>query len=205
MITILSLALALGATQQPQRAQPGRRAAPVTRSPANLAPTPNGAAPPTPPPPRNAYDSTVTVIVNVGRAVADVKAELDRFQMTAQGNATGEVLESSGNFKAKCQELTAVATRGPRMMCRHCGSREALAAFNNYRLFLPTLAQLGTRCSTTLQRLRARDPDAAAQALKREQRNIGEFMVQGLRQYEARLAPVRTALGGQPPARRSGP
>ena len=203
MITILTLALALGATQQPR--QPQRRSEPVTRSPANLAPTPNGAAPPQAPPPKNAYDSTVTVVVNVGRAVADVKAELDRFQMTAQGNAPGEVLESSGAFKARCQDLAAVARRGPRMMCRHCGSRAAQAAFDRYRAFLPTLAQLGTRCSNTLQRLRGPDPEAAARAMKREQRNIGDFMVAGLRQYEVRLAAVREAMGGATPSRRSGP
>src|SRR5258708_4985429 len=201
MIPILSLALALGATQQPQ---PRRRAEPVTRSPANLAPAPNGAVPLQGPPPRTAYDSTVAVIVDVGHAVADVKAELDRFQMTAQGNTSGEVLESSAAFKGKCQDLAAAATRGPRMMCRHCGSRAAQAAFTDYRLFLPTLARLGTRCATTLQRLRGPDPEATARAMKREQRNIGDFLVQGLRQYEARLTPGREALAAQP-ARRSGP
>jgi hypothetical protein len=204
MITILTLALAFGATQQPQQShQPRRRAEPVTRSPANLAPTPNGAAAPQAPAPRNAYDSTVTVVVNVGRAVADVKAELDRFQMTAQGNAPGEVLEKSDAFRSKCQDLAAAARRGPRMMCRHCASRAAQVAFDRYKAFLPTLAQLGTRCSNTLQRLRGRDPDAAVQALRRESRNIGDFMVTGFRQYEARLTQVREVLGGPAP-RRSG-
>src|SRR5260370_38827079 len=110
MTPILPLALALGAPQQPQ---PRRRAEPVTRSPANLAPAPNGAVPLQGPPPRTAYDSPLAAIVSDGHAVPDVQPELDRLQMKAQENACVAALESIAALSGKCPDLPAEAALRP--------------------------------------------------------------------------------------------
>jgi len=200
MTTILVLALTAAALQQPH--PPARRLAePVTRSPANLAPSPNGYVPPPDPVPKTRYDTTIAAIVAVGRAVADVRAELDRFHQRAGSGASGEVLESSQAIMARCQDLTTASRNAGRAICRSCITRASQPAFDNYRAFMPTLAQLGTHCLTTFQRLRHREPEAAVAAIRREARPISDFMVSGLRQYEARLTPVRQALSGASPRR----
>jgi len=199
MTTMLALLLAATVAQQPRT--PARRPEPVTRSPANLAPSPNGTVAPQDPPPTNAYDSTLSAVVLVGRAVAEVKAELDRYLMTSRRQASGEVLESSQALHTRCQDLAAAARRAPRLMCRHCLSRQAQPAFDGYRAYLPSLSQVGDRCATTLQRMRGRDPESSVQKLKTQAHTVSEPLITGLRQYEAKLTPVRQALGGPPPRR----
>lgn len=198
MTTILALLLTAAAWQQPQA--PARRGAePVTRSPANLAPSPNGFVAPQEPPPRTAYDTTIGAVAAIGRAVAEVKAELDRFRMLSRNESGGEMVESGATLRTRCQELATASQLGRRTMCRSCARRNVQAALDQYRVFLPSLAQLGTRCATTLQRLRGTDPVAGTANLRREARNISDFVVAGLRQYEARLSPVLQALSGTTP------
>src|SRR5712692_8363179 len=132
MMTILVL-LAAAAVQQPSRTRP----ATVTRSPANLAPSPNDNSRPQAPKLRNAYDTTLGAVEDIGRAVANVRAEMDRFRMTAANDAGGEVMESSAAFRSKCQDLTAASLKARRVMCRSCAARRLQSALNDYRAFLP--------------------------------------------------------------------
>lgn len=154
------------------------------------------------PPPRTSSDTTLFQVVAIGRAVAEVKAELDRFRMLARNDDSGRLTESSDMFRTRCQELAVVAQKAGRTMCRTCLTRGLQPAINQYRAFMPSLARLGTRCAATLGRLRVADPVAAAGNLRRGARNMSTFMVAGLRRYEARLVPVRQAL--MPPPRRGG-
>lgn len=196
---MIALMLAVSPLQQQQprpRARPGP--APVTRSPANLAPSPNGDVQAPDPPPVTRYDTTMQVVVRVGRAVAEVRAELDRFHRLAFNGEPGEVVQSSGALRQQCQELAASSRAGNRVMCRSCARGSLQQALNNYHAFLPTLGQLGQRCSTTLQRLSAGTSDRVAANMRREVGTISGFLVDGLRQYEARLTPVRQALMGTP-------
>ena len=179
MTTILALLIAAAAWQQPQVV-------------------------PQDPPPRTSSDTTLYQVVAVGRAVAEVRAELDRFRMLAFNDDGGRLMEGSAVFRTRCQELAVASQKAGHTMCRSCLNRSLQVAINQYRLFMPSLARLGTRCASTLGRLQVADPVAAAARLRRGARNISTFMVAGLRQYEARLMPVRQAVSGPPPPRRGG-
>jgi hypothetical protein len=153
------------------------------------------------PPPRTSSDTTLFQVVAIGRAVAEVKAEFDRFRMLALNDDSGRLMESSDVFRTRCQELAVAAQKAGHTMCRSCLTRSLQPAINQYRAFMPSLARLGTRCASTLGRLRVADPVTAAGNLRRGARNMSSFMVAGLRQYEARLMPVRQALTAPPPRR----
>jgi hypothetical protein len=203
MTTIFALLLVAAALQQPER--PARRPAPppVSRSPASPAPAPNASTAQAGDPPRKtAFDTTAGAISDVGRAVADVRAELDRFQVTASNDPGGTLLEYAGVFQAKCRELATTAQRSSRVMCRRCVGGGAQPAIDQYRAYLPTLAQTASRCAATLQRLRRGDDAAAAAALRRGRYDISQSLIAGLRAYEARLSRVLSVLRGQPATQR---
>jgi hypothetical protein len=156
------------------------------------------------PPPRTSSDTTILQVVAIGRAVAEVRAEVDRFRMLAFNDDGGRLVESSAVFQTGCQEPAVAAQKAGHTMCRSCLNRSLQPAINQYRAFMPSLARLGSRCAATLGRLRVSDPVAATGNLRRGARNISTFIVAGLRQYEARLTPVRQALTAPPPPRRGG-
>jgi hypothetical protein len=197
MMPILTLLLAAFMTQQPQSTT-RRPADPATRSPAN-APAPQAQTPP----PAGPLDSTMTAVTSVARAVADVKAEADRFRTRAFNDPTGSVLESAAAFRTACERLAAVARTGPRMICRHCISGRGQPAFDRYRAFLPSLVGLGGRCAT---RLRTKvTADVAPAVLRQTAIDMSNLIVTGLRPYEQRVGDIRAVLAPTPrPAPRRG-
>ncbi len=186
MMPIPTLLLAALIAQQPQSTT-RRQAGPATRSPAT-APAPQAQAPR----PAGPLDSTTAAVTNVARAVADVKAEVDRFRTRAFNDPIGSVLESAAAFRAACERLTAAARAGPRMMCHSCIGGGGQPAFDRYRAFLPSLAGLGGRCVT---RLRTRvTPEASPAVLRQTAIDMSNLIVAGLRPYERRIGDMQAAL-----------
>lgn len=198
MMPILTLLLAGFMNQQPQSTT-RRHADPATSSrptaPAAQAQDPRPAGP---------LDSTMTAVTNVARAVADVKAEADRFRTRAFNDPIGSVLESAAAFRTACERLTEVARTAPQMVCRHCIGGHGQPAYDHYRAFLPSLAGLGGRCVT---RLRTKvTADASPAVLRQTAIDMSNLVVTGLRPYERRVGEIRALLvpARRPASRRGG-
>lgn len=171
MMTILTIALAAAAAQPPSQA----RAAASRDSIA-----------------ARQRDTTFEAIIDVGRAVADARAEADRFRTRAFNDPIGSVLESAAAFRAACQHLAEVARSSPRKICRSCLDGGTQPAFDRYRAAMPALESLGNRCAARLRtRVTARTPPAA---LHQEAINLSNLMIRGLGPYERRVADVRANL-----------
>ena len=180
---MLALLAAFAALQQPARRPSTPAAGPAAQAPA----------------PRNAaFDSTSQMIIEVGKAVADVKSEVDRFRNAAYNDPGGTLLEYAAAVKTRCQALAAVARQGARVICRHCVGGGVQPAMEQYRAFLPTVSQLGARCAADVQRLRGRGDAAGADALRRGARSLSDNVVNGMRAYEAHIGPLVAALSGRP-------
>ena len=157
------------------------------------------------PPQAGQVDSTTHAVTSVAEAVADVKAEVDRFRTRAFNDPTGSVLESAAAFRTACERLASVARAAPRMICRHCISGRGQPAFDRYRAFMPSLVGLGGRCVT---RLRTKvTPGASPAVLRQTAIDMSNMMLAGLRPYEQRIAEIRSTLApsAPPPPRRRGP
>src|SRR5579859_4020768 len=171
MTLILSLALALGAAQQPRQ------------NPALI----------------RQLDSNTKALTDVAQAVANVRAETDRFRTRAFNDPAGSVLESAVAFRSACDSVAAAATRARRQICRSCQRGRLQATLDNYRVYMPTLAELGRRCAA---RLRARVTASSSQAsLHQTALEMSNMLVTGLRTYERKVADVRGAMSA--PARRT--
>jgi hypothetical protein len=197
MMPILTLLLATFMTQQPPSTPP-RQTDGATRSPAN-APAQQGQTPQS----TATVNSTMTAVTDVAGAVADVKAEVDRFRTRAFNEPTGSVLESAAAFRVACERLAAVARKAPQMICRSCITGRGQPAFDRYRAFMPTLAGLGGRCAT---RLRTKvTADASPAVLRQTSIDMSNLIVAGLRPYEQRVAEIRATLAPTTPRRAPGP
>jgi hypothetical protein len=193
MIPILTMLLAGFMTQQPQ-SMPRRHADPAPPSSAN-SPAPRPQAPPQ----AAAIESTMAAVTNVAQVVADVKAEADRFRTRAFNDPTGSVLESAAAFRTACERLTAAARTAPRMICRSCISGRGQPAFDRYRAYLPSLADLGGRCAT---RLRTKvTADVSPAILHQTAIDMSNMIVTGLRPYEQRIGAIRATLAPARPQR----
>jgi len=141
-------------------------------------------------------DSAVTesrqAIMDVGKGVADFRTAHDALRRAVFNSSDAVIVQQMQAMRRSCQDLTAVARAAPPRLCRHCFGGGAQAAVNAYRAVLPTVAQLGMRCSTRMDRdLRAKEPAATLR------RGIWAFTrdeVDGLAPYEARLLGVRRAF-----------
>ena len=196
MTPLLVILTAVAALQQPQRsaARPTPSQEPV-RSAGQQVPQRNPA-----------FDTTAKAILDIGKAVADVRSEVDRLRGAAYNDPGGTLLEYAAAVRTKCQALAAAAQKGARAMCSHCVGGGVQPAVDQYRAYLPAVAQLGSRCAADVQRLRGRGDEAGATAVRRGARTFSETIVSGMRGYEAHLAPLLSALSGRPmgPARRPG-
>ncbi|MFI5206541.1 MAG: hypothetical protein ACHQU8_03915 [Gemmatimonadales bacterium] len=153
------------------------------------------------PPRTRPIDSTMTAVTNVAQAVADVRAEVDRFRTRAFNDPTGSVLESAAAFRTACERLTAAA-RAARMICRHCIGGRGQPAFDHYRVFMPSLVGLGGRCVTRLRT--SVTADASPAVLRQTAIDMSNMMVAGLRPYEQRIGEIRASLPSAPPTPRRG-
>ena len=146
------------------------------------------------------------MIVDIGAAIADVKSEFDRFRTAAYNDPSGTLLEYAATVRTKCQALAAAAQKGARVICRHCVGGGVQPAVDQYRAYLPVVSQLGSRCVAEVQRLRGRGDDAGTAALRKGARNFSDSILNGVRGYEAHLAPLLAVLGGHSmaPAHRPG-
>lgn len=173
MMPIFAL-LAFGLAQQPQSQAPRQGAASAPR--AQTA----------------SLNTTMTAVTDVAAAVADVKAEADRFRTRAFNDPAGAVLESAASFKAACERLAAAARKAPPMICRSCMRGGSQPAFDRYRAYMPSLAGLGGRC---VARLRAgASADASQAQLRRTSIDMSNLVVTGLRPYEQRIGEIRAHL-----------
>lgn len=154
-----------------------------------------------PPPPANARDTTMRVIYDVGLAVADVRAYIDRFRTVVfnDSNAVGTITQVATALKNACAEAARQAATGRRVMCTHCLQSSLQPAFNEYRAYLPSLEGLGQRCAARLQQA---DPAHQKPAQLRDLAlSLSQTVVTGLGVYERRLGRVLGAL--RAPARRT--
>lgn len=151
-----------------------------------------------------ARDSAVTesrqAIMDVGKGVADFRTAHDALRRAVFNSSDAVVVQQMQAMRRSCQDLTEVARVAPARLCRRCFGANAQRAVDAYRAILPTVAQVGTRCSTRMdQDLRAKEPAATLR------RGIWAFTrdaVDGLAPYEARLLGVRQAFNLVPAAPR---
>jgi hypothetical protein len=196
------LAAAPAPAQQPQQpTPPARRSA----TPPNAVPRPPVQMPPggvngslqsprlvTP------FDTTMEAVTQVSRAVAEVRAEVDRFRMVAYNDPNGSLFESAAAFRTRCEDLAKSAEKAPATMCRRCMAAQAQAAVDAFRAYLPRVTALGNRCAATLRRARGtREDSTSAAALRRQARPLSEVITTGLQGYETRMTEVRRVFGAQ--------
>ncbi len=154
-------------------------------------------------PPVTPADSTLRVFVNVGTAVADVRADLDHYRQLGfnDSNATGALLQAGGALRDACDQMKHVALSQRKVMCLHCLAATIQPPVNRYREFLPQLGPLGDRCAAKLApaRLQAARP-AQLRAMVLE---LSTLIRNGLGPYEQRVAAVLAAM--RAPAARTAP
>lgn len=148
-------------------------------------------------PPTNATDSgqavTRQAIIDVGRGVAEVRNAHDRLRRAVFNFGDAQVIESARQMQQRCRELTTIVRSAAGKVCRSCWGATAQRAVNGYRVVLPSVGQLGTRCANQITRdLRATN---AAAAVRASIRTVSQMVTRGLDPYEAKLLEVRRAFG----------
>jgi hypothetical protein len=148
-----------------------------------------------------AFDSTKAVLRTVGRPIAEVRSALDVYRRAVFNGTNQEVLANAEYLRSSCQAAETAARQAAPRVCRHCAESRAQAAFDGYRLMLPSLRRGMGQCATRLGQLqKAGEP---AKRLRDDVRVVGNPLIATLRGYEARLAEVRQALNiAAPPAPR---
>ena len=152
----------------------------------------------------SARSATRQAITEVGRGVAEARSTHELLRRAVFNSADAQVVERAQEMQQRCRELATIVQSATGRLCRSCYSAVAQRAIDAYRMGLPAVGQVGTRCVNQLtQDLRARN---AAAAVRASIRAIGQALTGGLQPYEARLLEVRRAFGlvvpSSAPARR---
>jgi len=146
-----------------------------------------------------AFDSTKAVLSAVGRPIAEVRSALDVYRRAVFNGTDQEVLANAEYLRSSCQAAETAARQSVPRICRHCAEGSAQAAFDGYRLMLPSLRRGLGQCATRVGQLQ--QAGQPAKRLREGVRVVGNPLIATLRGYEARLAEVRRALNITPPPR----
>jgi len=133
--------------------------------------------------------ATRQAIMDVGRSVAEMRSAHDLLRRAVFNMTDAMVVQRTQEMQQHCQDLTAVARAAPPQLCRRCFGANVQRAINAYRAVLPSVSQVGVRCSNQMaQYLRAKVPAAT---VRRSIWSITRAVVEGMLPYEARVEEVR--------------
>jgi len=141
----------------------------------------------------SAQAATRQAITDVGRGVAEARSAHDLLRRAVFNSSDAQVVERARQMQQRCRELTTIVQSATGKVCRSCWGATAQRAINGYRMALPSVGQLGTRCVNQITRdLRAAN---AAAAVRASIRTVSQMITSGLEPYEAKLLDVRRAFG----------
>lgn len=145
-----------------------------------------------------AFDSTKVAIARVGRPIAEVRSALDVYRRAVFNGQDEDVLHNADYLRSSCAAVDSVTGAMEPKICRRCASKDVQAAFDGYRLMMPSLRRGMAQCAAQLWQLER--GAKAARRLRDDVRVVGNRVIATLRNYEARLGVVRQRLNMVPAA-----
>lgn len=145
---------------------------------------------------RGAFDSSVSVLQDVGARVADLRSAYELYRRAVFNEPDGALVQRAAMYQTSCHALMESARSGYRKIAPSRLTALIRTQMSQYKDYLPSVARFAQRCDERMRQLAARgDERVAGAALRADVRAQGEQMVNGLRPYEARLHEVRVVMG----------
>ncbi|HEY2806852.1 MAG TPA: hypothetical protein VGI92_13415, partial [Gemmatimonadales bacterium] len=132
-----------------------------------------------------ARDSALVAFSAIAVKVAALRSGYDQYRKSAYNDGNAVVAARAADYGVRCRELAESAKQNRHYFCRSCAEQALQAALDQYRLYLPALEQLGSRCETRMERMKPSSRPTAAtwSALRHEVVPENDRIVRGLRTY----------------------